>query len=244
MASERSCGCLPPITACSLADLGPARRNRNVAAAADQRNQRRPLAHRPGRQRQDNNRVCLLARSGPLVARSAKYCHAGRPHRSRAARCQPIAGAASRRLHACDRSSLADAARSRGHSCRRNPRRGNGEDRISAALTGHLVISTFHAGSSAEAISRLLDMGIEPYLITSGVRAVVQQRLVRRLCSCAVNATATVAAEALGLAVASSSSRHRLRVMPAYGIPRAAGFGRNAAAAGRRAGPRRFGAPR
>jgi type II secretory ATPase GspE/PulE/Tfp pilus assembly ATPase PilB-like protein len=54
-----------------------------------------------------------------------------------------------------------------------------------AALTGHLVISTFHAGSAAGAISRLLDMGIEPYLLTSGLRSVVHQRLVRRLCECA-----------------------------------------------------------
>jgi type II secretory ATPase GspE/PulE/Tfp pilus assembly ATPase PilB-like protein len=54
-----------------------------------------------------------------------------------------------------------------------------------AALTGHLVLSTFHAGSAPGALSRLLDMGIEPYLITSGIRAVVHQRLVRRLCDCA-----------------------------------------------------------
>jgi general secretion pathway protein E len=54
-----------------------------------------------------------------------------------------------------------------------------------AALTGHLVISTFHAGSAAGAISRLLDMGIEPYLLTSGLRAVLHQRLVRQLCACA-----------------------------------------------------------
>jgi type II secretory ATPase GspE/PulE/Tfp pilus assembly ATPase PilB-like protein len=54
-----------------------------------------------------------------------------------------------------------------------------------AALTGHLVISTFHAGSAAGAISRLLDMGIEPYLIISGLRAVIHQRLARRLCECA-----------------------------------------------------------
>jgi type II secretory ATPase GspE/PulE/Tfp pilus assembly ATPase PilB-like protein len=53
-----------------------------------------------------------------------------------------------------------------------------------AALTGHLVISTFHAGSAVGAISRLLDMGIEPYLITSGLRAVLHQRLLRRLCEC------------------------------------------------------------
>jgi type II secretory ATPase GspE/PulE/Tfp pilus assembly ATPase PilB-like protein len=54
-----------------------------------------------------------------------------------------------------------------------------------AALTGHLVLSTFHSGSAAGAISRLIDMGIEPYLLKSGVRALLHQRLVRRLCACA-----------------------------------------------------------
>lgn len=58
-----------------------------------------------------------------------------------------------------------------------------------AALTGHLVLSTFHAGSAAGAISRLLDMRVEPYLLTSGLRAVLHQRLVRQLCSCADMAT-------------------------------------------------------
>jgi type II secretory ATPase GspE/PulE/Tfp pilus assembly ATPase PilB-like protein len=53
-----------------------------------------------------------------------------------------------------------------------------------ASLTGHLVISTFHAGGAAGAISRLLDMSIEPYLLTSGLRAVIHQRLVRHLCAC------------------------------------------------------------
>ena len=55
-----------------------------------------------------------------------------------------------------------------------------------AALTGHLVLTTFHAGSAAGAISRLLDMGIEPYLLRSSIRAVVSQRLVRQLCSCRI----------------------------------------------------------
>jgi general secretion pathway protein E len=54
-----------------------------------------------------------------------------------------------------------------------------------ASLTGHLVLSTFHAGSAAGAIARLSDMGIEPYLIRSGLLAVVSQRLVRKLCDCA-----------------------------------------------------------
>ena len=50
-----------------------------------------------------------------------------------------------------------------------------------AALTGQLLLTTFHAGSAAEAISRLLDMEIEPYLLRSGLLGVVSQRLVRRL---------------------------------------------------------------
>lgn len=53
-----------------------------------------------------------------------------------------------------------------------------------ASLTGHLVLSTFHAGSAAGAISRLSDMGIAAYLLRSGVLAILSQRLVRRLCAC------------------------------------------------------------
>lgn len=52
-----------------------------------------------------------------------------------------------------------------------------------AALTGHLVLSTLHAGSACGALSRLLDMGVEPYLLTSGLRAIVNQRLLRQQCS-------------------------------------------------------------
>jgi type II secretory ATPase GspE/PulE/Tfp pilus assembly ATPase PilB-like protein len=54
-----------------------------------------------------------------------------------------------------------------------------------ASLTGHLVLSTFHAGSAAAVVGRLADMGVEPYLLRSGLLAVVGQRLVRRLCECA-----------------------------------------------------------
>jgi type II secretory ATPase GspE/PulE/Tfp pilus assembly ATPase PilB-like protein len=54
-----------------------------------------------------------------------------------------------------------------------------------ASLTGHLVLTTFHAGSAAGVIGRLADMGIEPYLLRSGLLAIVAQRLVRRLCPCA-----------------------------------------------------------
>ncbi len=53
---------------------------------------------------------------------------------------------------------------------------------VQAALTGHLVLSTLHTNNAATCLPRLLDMGIEPFLIASTVRAVVGQRLVRRLC--------------------------------------------------------------
>lgn len=55
---------------------------------------------------------------------------------------------------------------------------------LQASLTGQLVLSSFHAGSAVEAIGRLLDMGIEPYMLRSGVLAVIFQRLVRKLCHC------------------------------------------------------------
>lgn len=53
---------------------------------------------------------------------------------------------------------------------------------IHAALTGHLVLSTLHTTDSIGALTRLADMGIEPFLVSSAVVAVVGQRLVRRLC--------------------------------------------------------------
>lgn len=53
---------------------------------------------------------------------------------------------------------------------------------INAALTGHLVFSTLHTNDSAGAITRLLDMGVEPFLVVSSVRGVIAQRLVRVIC--------------------------------------------------------------
>src|SRR3989449_11118265 len=53
---------------------------------------------------------------------------------------------------------------------------------IQAALTGHLVLSTLHTNDAPGAITRLLDMGIEPYLVASALEGVAAQRLVRVLC--------------------------------------------------------------
>jgi general secretion pathway protein E len=53
---------------------------------------------------------------------------------------------------------------------------------IQASLTGHLVFSTLHTNDAASAITRLSDMGIEPYLLTSSIQGVLAQRLVRKIC--------------------------------------------------------------
>lgn len=69
---------------------------------------------------------------------------------------------------------------------------------IRTALTGHLVFSTLHTNSGASAVTRLLDMEIEPYLIASCLNAVIAQRLVRRICSfCSEQSPPTDAARAL-----------------------------------------------
>lgn len=53
---------------------------------------------------------------------------------------------------------------------------------INSALTGHLLLSTFHANDAATAIPRLLDMGIEPFLLASTLQLIVSQRLIRKIC--------------------------------------------------------------
>lgn len=55
---------------------------------------------------------------------------------------------------------------------------------VRASITGHLVVSTLHTNSTANSISRLADMGVEPYLIADSLVGIIAQRLVRRLCEC------------------------------------------------------------
>jgi general secretion pathway protein E len=61
--------------------------------------------------------------------------------------------------------------------------RDTAEIAIQASLTGHLVFSTVHTNDSSGAVTRLVDMGVEPFLVASSLTAVLAQRLVRRLCS-------------------------------------------------------------
>lgn len=55
---------------------------------------------------------------------------------------------------------------------------------VSASITGHLVVSTLHTNNAATSVTRLMDMGIEPYLLADTVVGVIAQRLVRKLCDC------------------------------------------------------------
>jgi len=69
---------------------------------------------------------------------------------------------------------------------------------IEAGLTGHLLMSTMHSGTPAGALLRLLEMGIEPYQVTSSVSAVLNQRLVRKLCKRCKRKVETGVFEAVG----------------------------------------------
>jgi type IV pilus assembly protein PilB len=53
---------------------------------------------------------------------------------------------------------------------------------VRAAMTGHLVLSTLHTNSAVNAVTRLIDMGVQPFLVSSSVHCIVAQRLVRRIC--------------------------------------------------------------
>ena len=62
---------------------------------------------------------------------------------------------------------------------------------INASLTGHLVLSTLHTNDAPSAIARLIDIGVKPFLVSSAVRAVMAQRLCRKLCTCKEPASLT-----------------------------------------------------
>jgi general secretion pathway protein E len=95
---------------------------------------------------------------------------------------------------------------------------------IHAALTGHLVLTTLHTNDAAGAITRLLDMGIEDYLVSSTLLAVLAQRLVRQLCPhCKVPLAADAALlRDLGL---TGSAAEQLTLYGGTGCPACSGTG-------------------
>ena len=109
---------------------------------------------------------------------------------------------------------------------------------IRAALTGHLVFSTLHTNNAAGAAVRLVDMGIEPFLVASALRGVVAQRLVRCICPHCKTAYAANAEEKAYLNIKSDDALTLYKgsgceKMPRNGLFRAYGFaGGNACCAG------------
>ena len=71
---------------------------------------------------------------------------------------------------------------------------------VRAALTGHLILTTLHAGDSCSAVFRMLEMGVEPYLLAATLNGVVTQRLVRKLCPHCKKISADGTAAAVGCA--------------------------------------------
>ena len=93
---------------------------------------------------------------------------------------------------------------------------------VEAALTGHLVLSTLHTRDAPSALGRLIDMGIEPFLVSSAVDCIVAQRLVRMLCKHCKrpqNVSESVLAEH-GLAGAEPYRAGRLLALRRLGLPR------------------------
>lgn len=94
---------------------------------------------------------------------------------------------------------------------------------IQSALTGHLVFSTLHTNDAASAVARLLDLGIEPYLLASSVVGVLAQRLVRRVCpACGRPAASTESLRQLGVDPTSVST---VRMMEGVGCAACRGTG-------------------
>lgn len=88
---------------------------------------------------------------------------------------------------------------------------------IQAALTGHLVLSTIHTNNAPATITRLIDMGIEPFLIASSIVSVIAQRLVRKLCDKCKKKDAPPNPEVLALLGLSAQDAERMTFYKAVG---------------------------
>jgi len=94
---------------------------------------------------------------------------------------------------------------------------------VQSALTGHLVLSSIHANDATGVIFRLLDLGIEPFLVSSSVIGVVAQRMARKVCpDCAVEREGTLMEQ---LAYHNETGEHRSRFRYGKGCDRCARTG-------------------
>lgn len=95
---------------------------------------------------------------------------------------------------------------------------------IQAALTGHLVLSTVHTNDAATAVTRLMDLGAMPFLLSSVLVGVVAQRLIRTICPGCVTTTTLTPEQVTSLAIPGAEGR-RLKVRYGTGCPRCRGTG-------------------
>ena len=98
------------------------------------------------------------------------------------------------------------------------------ENAIQAALTGHLVLSTVHTNDAATAVSRLLDLGVFPFLVSGVLTGVVAQRLVRKICVACAADEALTAEQVDALSIRGAEGR-QLRVKRGQGCVRCRGTG-------------------
>jgi len=99
---------------------------------------------------------------------------------------------------------------------------------VRASLTGHLVLSSLHTNDSVSCVSRLRDLGVEPYLIASVLRAVIAQRLVRRVCPRCAKSEGAASADKKA---AAAYGVELTKVMAAKGCPECRGTGYSGRAA-------------
>ena len=95
---------------------------------------------------------------------------------------------------------------------------------IQAALTGHLVLTTLHTNDAAGAVARLVDLGVEPFLVAAALEAVVAQRLVRRICT-DCRCEQLPSAEMLARLIAAGGSTAGIRFFAGAGCPSCQGSG-------------------
>jgi general secretion pathway protein E len=93
---------------------------------------------------------------------------------------------------------------------------------VQASLTGHLVLSTVHTNSAISAVTRLRDMGVEPFLLASTVKAILAQRLVRRLCN---HCKAPETADATALNLIGIEADTEIKIHKPVGCPECSGTG-------------------
>ena len=95
---------------------------------------------------------------------------------------------------------------------------------IKAALTGHLVLSTLHTNGAPETVSRLMNMGIEPFLVATSIHLIVAQRLIRRICTHCIQQV-DVPAQVLVKAGFTQDEARSVKVMKGRGCERCNGSG-------------------